>query len=354
MTALFLKILFLVEEPLASRHDFWKGRRVFVTGCTGILGSWLTLALVDAGAEVVGLVRDRVPQSNLYLSGTYRRIVQVDGRLTDFELLARVLQEYEIETVFNLAAQSSVRVANHLPINTLEANVRGTWLLLDACRLTKSVKRIVTASSDKAYGDQDVLPYTEQAPVKGQYPYDVSKSCADLIAQAFAITYEMPIGITRCGNIYGGGDRNWDRIVPGTMRSVLRGEAPLIRSDGTPLRDYLYVDDIVEGYLRLAEHLDDRSLYGQAFNFGMDDPKSAREMVETIIALSNHTHLRPIILNQASHEIQNQYLSSEKARRVLGWEPRFSLQEGLRRTLAWYRLFLAEYEDKVEPGPRVD
>lgn len=339
---------------MTSRRDFWKGRRVFVTGCTGILGSWLTLALVDTGAEVIGLVRDRVPQSNLYWSGTYKHIVQVDGSITDFELLVRILHEYEIETVINLAAQSSVRVANRLPINTLESNIRGTWLLLEACRLTKSVKRIVTASSDKAYGDQEVLPYTEEAPVKGQYPYDVSKSCADLIARAFSVTYGMPIGITRCGNIYGGGDRNWDRIVPGTIRSVLRGEPPLIRSDGTPLRDYLYVDDIVEGYLRLAEHLDDPSLYGQAFNFGMDDPKSAREMVEAIIAISDYPDLKPVILNQASHEIQNQYLSSEKARRVLGWEPHYSLHEGLRRTLAWYRLFLAEFEDKVEPAPQVD
>lgn len=334
-----------VEAPLTSRNEFWKGRRVFVTGCTGILGSWLTLALVDAGAEVVGLVRDSVPQSNLYWSGTYKRIVQVHGHITDFDLLLRILHEYEIETVFNLAAQSSVRVANRLPINTLESNIRGTWLLLEACRLTKTVKRVVTASSDKAYGDQEILPYSEEAPVQGRYPYDVSKSCADLIARAFASTYDLPVGITRCGNIYGGGDRNWDRIVPGTIRSVLRGEAPLIRSDGTPLRDYLYVDDIVEGYLRLAEHLDDPSLYGQAFNFGMDDPKSVREMIESIIAISDCPDLKPIILNEAHHEIQKQYLSSEKARRVLGWQPRYTLEEGLRLTLAWYAKYLPEIEN---------
>jgi len=337
---------------LTSRQEFWKGRRVLVTGCTGLLGSWLTLALVDAGADVIGLVRDSVPHSNLYWSGTYKRIVQVYGRITDYDLLLRTLHEYEIETVFHLAAQSAVRVANRLPINTLESNVRGTWLLLEACRMTPSVKRIVTASSDKAYGDQDVLPYTESAPVQGRYPYDVSKSCADLIAQAFACTYEMPVGVTRCGNIYGGGDRSWDRIVPGTIRSVLRGEPPLIRSDGTLLRDYLYIDDIIEGYLRLAEHLDDPALHGQAFNFGMDDPKSALEMVETIIALSDHPHLKPIILNQAPHEIQKQYLSSEKGRRLLGWQPRFTLEEGLRRTIAWYREYLAEVEG-VNPASEV-
>ena len=326
------------------RDEFWKGRRVFVTGCTGILGSWLTLALVEAGAEVTGLVRDRVPHSHLFRSGTHRRITQVDGDITDDYLLERTLNEYEIDTVFHLAAQPLVRVANRMPVGTLETNVRGTWRLLEACRLSKTVARIVVASSDKAYGDQDTLPYTEDTPLQGRHPYDVSKSCADLIAQAFAHTYQMPISITRCGNIYGGGDLNWDRIVPGTLRSVLRGEPPVIRSDGTPLRDYLYVDDIVEGYMRLAERLDDRSLHGQAFNFGMDDPRSAHEIVEAIIALSDYPDLRPIVLNHASHEIYKQYLSSEKARHILGWTPQYSLEEGLRRTLAWYRAYLAEVD----------
>jgi len=215
---------------------------------------------------------------------------------------------------------------------------------LEACRHAKSVTRIVVASSDKAYGDQDVLPYTEDAPLQGQHPYDVSKSCADLIARAFACTYDLPIAVTRCGNIYGGGDLNWDRIVPGTMRSVLRGEPPVIRSDGSPLRDYLYVDDIVDGYLRLAERLDDRSMHGQAFNFGMDDPKSALAIVEAIIAISEYPGLKPLILNLASHEIRNQYLSSEKARRLLGWQPRYTLAEGLRSTLGWYRTYLSETE----------
>ena len=334
-----------------SSNGFWTDRRVFVTGCTGIVGSWLTLALLTRGADVVGLIRDRVPNSGLFRSGAAARITHVDGDIVDFPLLERTLNEYEIDTAFHLAAQPLVRVANRMPVGTFETNVRGTWLLLEACRHVKTITRVVVASSDKAYGDQDVLPYSEDAPLQGRHPYDVSKACADLIARAYAYTYEMPIAVTRCGNIYGGGDLNWDRIVPGTMRSVLGGEPPIIRSDGSPLRDYLYVDDIVDGYLRLAEGLDDRSLHGQAFNFGMDDPKSALEIVESIIAISGYPGLKPLILNHASHEIQNQYLSSEKARRLLGWQPRYTLVQGLRSTLEWYRAYLSETEGSSKmPG----
>ncbi len=332
-----------MEGNMVSRSEFWKQRRVFVTGCTGILGSWLTLALLDAGAEVVGLIRDRVPLSNLNLTGADKRIIAVDGDIVDGALIERVLNEYEIEVVFHLAAQPLVRLANRAPVGTFETNVRGTWLLLDACRVSPTVKRIVVASSDKAYGDQDVLPYTEDAPLQGRHPYDVSKSCADLITQAYARTYHLPVAITRCGNIYGGGDLNWDRIVPGTIRSVLRGESPVIRSDGSPLRDYLFVDDIVDGYLRLAERLADTSLYGQGFNFGMDDPRSALDMARSIIAISDHPELQPTVLNQASNEIGKQYLSSAKAHRVLGWSAQHSLEAGLRRTLDWYRDFLTSH-----------
>ncbi len=326
-----------------SRSPFWKERRVFVTGCTGILGSWLTLALLDAGAEVVGLIRDRVPLSNLRLSGAEPRIAAVDGDIANGDLLERVLNEYEIEVVFHLAAQPLVRLANRAPLGTFDTNIRGTWLLLEACRRSPTVKRIVIASSDKAYGDQDTLPYSEEAPLQGRHPYDVSKSCADLIAQAYYATYRLPVAITRCGNIYGGGDLNWDRIVPGTMRSVLRGEAPVIRSDGTLLRDYLYVLDIVEGYLRLAECLEDSALHGQAFNFGMDAPKTVLEITQAIIAISDYPGIKPVVLNQASHEIARQYLASEKAHRLLGWRAQYSLEDGLRQTLAWYREFFQKY-----------
>ena len=326
-----------------SRSPFWRERRVFVTGCTGILGSWLTLALLEAGANIVGLIRDRVPLSNLRLSGAEQRIIAVDGDIANGELLERVLNEYEIEVVFHLAAQPLVRLANRSPLGTFDTNIRGTWLLLEACRRSPTVKRIVVASSDKAYGDQDTLPYSEDAPLQGRHPYDVSKSCADLIAQAYHTTYQLPVAITRCGNIYGGGDLNWDRIVPGTMRSVLRGEAPVIRSDGTLLRDYLYVADIVEGYLRLAERLEDPALYGEAFNFGMDDPKTVLEIAQAIIMISDCRDLKPIVLNQASHEIGKQYLASEKAHHLLDWRAQYSLEEGLRKTLDWYREFFQKY-----------
>ncbi len=326
-----------------SRSPFWKERRVFVTGCTGIVGSWLTLALLEAGADVVGLIRDRVPLSNLRLSGADQRIIAVDGDIANGDLLERVLNEYEIEVVFHLAAQPLVRLANRAPLGTFETNIRGTWLLLEACRRSHTVKRIVVASSDKAYGDQEILPYSEEAPLQGRHPYDVSKSCADLIAQAYYATYKLPVGITRCGNIYGGGDLNWDRIVPGTMRSVLRGEPPVIRSDGTLQRDYLYVADIVEGYLRLAECLEDPALHGQAFNFGMDNPQTVLAITQAIIAISDRPDLQPVILNQASHEIVKQYLASDKAQRLLGWRAQHSLEAGLRKTLAWYREFFQKH-----------
>ncbi len=333
----------MLKRLSVSYNSFWKERRVFVTGCTGILGSWLTLALLEAGADVVGLIRDRVPLSHLRLSGAEQRIVAVDGDIADGELLQRALNEYEIEVVFHLAAQPLVRLANRAPLGTFETNIRGTWLLLEACRRTPTVKRIVVASSDKAYGDQDVLPYSEETPLQGRHPYDVSKSCADLITQAYFTTYRLPVAITRCGNIYGGGDLNWDRIVPGTVRSVLRGEAPIIRSDGTLLRDYLYVADIVAGYLRLAECLEDPALHGQAFNFGMDHPQTVLAMTQAIIAISDHPDLQPVILNQASHEIVKQYLASDKAQRLLGWRAQYSLEEGLRQTLTWYREFFQKY-----------
>jgi CDP-glucose 4,6-dehydratase len=320
-------------------QSFWLDRPVFVTGCAGLLGSWLTIALVEAGANVVGLIRDEVPFSYLRRSGYQDRIVVVHGDVTDYVAMERVLAEHEIDSIFHLAAQTIVPIANRSPLSTFESNIRGTWTLLEAARRAPKVTRIVVASSDKAYGVHTELPYTEDAPLLGCYPYDASKACTEFIARTYVATYNQPIAITRCANLYGGGDLNWSRVFPGTIRSVIRGERPIVRSDGTMLRDYLYVRDAVNAYLMLVEKLDE-PVMAAAFNFGMDNPKTVLEIVRTIIAVSDHSELEPVVLNEAPNEIQAQYLDSSKARRVLGWSPRYSLEEGLRETLAWYREFL--------------
>lgn len=322
--------------------NFWQDKRVFVTGCNGLLGSWLTDALVTKSTNVVGLIRDRVSQSELVRSGTINHITVVHGDVRDYALMERALAEYEIDTVFHLAAQTIVPIANRVPLSTFETNIKGTWVVLEAARRNPTVKRIVVASSDKAYGAQAELPYREDAPLQGQHPYDVSKSCADLISRAYGHTYDLPVAVTRCANLYGGGDLNWNRIVPGTIRSVLRGERPIVRSDGTLKRDYIFIKDVVRGYLMVAQNLSRPDVRGEAFNFGVDNPTTALEMVNTIIQLSDHPHLEAVILNEAENEIQEQYLSSEKSGRVLGWEPQHTLKSGLRETMAWYRDFLEE------------
>ncbi len=319
---------------------FWRERPVLVTGCTGLLGSWLTQALVESGADVVGLIRDDVPQSQLVRSGTIERIRVARGDVTDYLTLERVLNEYEIESVFHLAAQTIVGIANRAPLSTFETNIRGTWTMLEAVRRTPTVKRVLVASSDKAYGTQAVLPYVETMPLHSEHPYDVSKSAADLIAQTYARTYGLPIAITRCANLYGGGDLNWNRLIPGTIRSVLQGQAPLIRSDGTFVRDYLYIRDAVNAYLRLAEALERPDIQGQAYNCGTDAPMSVLEMTRLIIALSPYPHLQPIVLDEVKHEIKDQYLSSAKIKAAIGWQPAWSREDALIETMAWYARYL--------------
>ncbi len=293
--------------------------------------------LLAAGAEVICLVRDWVPQSELVRDGQIDRVRIVRGDVCDQALLERVLGEYEITTVMHLAAQTIVGVANNNPVSTFESNIRGTWSLLEACRRSPRVKHIVVASSDKAYGDQEVLPYDETTPLQGRHPYDVSKSCADLIAQSYAVTYRLPVIVTRCGNFYGGGDLNWNRIVPGTIRSILRGQPPVIRSDGRFVRDYFYVEDGSAAYMLLAEQLDALpELRGEAFNFSNELQVTVLELVERLLALM-HSNLRPEIRNEASNEIRHQYLTAEKARKMLNWSPLFSLDTGLERTIEWYK-----------------
>ncbi len=325
-------------------NQFWKDRRVFITGCTGLLGSWLTKSVVEKGAEVTGLIRDLVPKSNLNWSGFHEQINVVRGELEDYFKLARTLNEYEIDTVFHLGAQTIVGIANRSPLSTFESNIRGTWNVLEACRQVNTVSRVIVASSDKAYGDQEELPYIEPFPLKGCHPYDVSKSCADLISIAYYETYNLPVCVTRCGNFYGGGDLNFNRIVPGTIRDVIRNKRPIIRSDGASIRDYIYILDAVEAYLLLAEKMDDKKIHGEAFNFSNEIQKTTLEITQEILRLMNREDLPPKILNIAKGEIKHQYLSAQKARTILGWKPKYTLEEGLKETIKWYQKFFEENE----------
>lgn len=332
--------------------NFWKNHNVFVTGATGLLGSWMVEELLDQGANITCLIRDWVPGSKLIDSGLLGRTNIVHGELEDYTRLLRTLNEYEIDTVFHLGAQTIVGTAARSALSTFESNIRGTWNLMEACRnCSRLVQRVIAASSDKAYGSHDQLPYTEDTPLQGRFPYDVSKSCADLIALSYFHTYETPVAVTRCGNLFGGGDLNFNRLVPGTIRSALQNEAPIIRSDGTYIRDYFYVRDAVAAYLQLAEKLPDPAFTGQAFNFGTETPVSVLELVDRILKLMGRETLVPRVLNEASHEIPSQYLDCSKARRMMGWEPKYTLEDGLLETIGWYTEYLggANSVNRVDP-----
>ena len=333
----------LDAAPAASRHAArgeWRGRRAFVTGATGMIGSWLVRTLLDAGAEVVVLVRDADPQSELFRSGDVGRTTVVNGALEDYAAVERAINVHEVDTVFHLGAQTLVGPAHRAPLATFEANIRGTYNLLEACRVHAGVVgRVVVASSDKAYGETDALPYVEELPLDGRHPYEVSKSCTDLLARSYHHTYGLPVTVARCGNVYGGGDLNWSRIVPGTIRAFLRGERPIIRSDGTFLRDYIYVRDVAEAYMTLATRTTDASVIGQAFNFSDEAPLSVLDLVGHIGRLMD-VDLEPDVRNNARGEIRHQYLSAARARNLLGWRPTHALDAGLRETIEWYRDFL--------------
>jgi len=328
-------------DSMISMDGFWRDRRVFVTGCTGLVGAWTVRALRERGAHVVGLIRDHVPGSELVRGGLYQEIDVVRGCVEDQPLLERALAEYEIQTVFHLAAQTIVGIANRSPLSTFETNIKGTWCLLEAARRCGTNPHVVVASSDKAYGDQDNLPYTEDAPLQGRHPYDASKSCTDILALTYHNTYRLPVCVTRCGNFYGGGDLNWNRIVPGTIRSVLRNEAPVIRSDGSYIRDYFYVKDGAAAYLHLAECMARQpEVAGQAFNFSNEIQVSVLNLVARILRLM-HSRLTPEVRGEALQEIKHQYLSAAKARQMLNWRPRYELDEALSETIAWYRAYFA-------------
>jgi CDP-glucose 4,6-dehydratase len=320
-----------------------------VTGATGLVGSWLIKDLLARSAHVVGFVRDLDPQSELLRSGDWHRTTIVQGQLEDFRAVERAINEHAVDTVFHLGAQPIVSVAQRSPWQTFEANIRGTYNVLEACRLHQQtlVRRVVVASSDKAYGAHATLPYTENAPLAGRHPYEVSKSCADLIAASYHHTYDLPVAVARCGNIFGGGDLNWSRIVPDTIRACLHGQRPVIRSDGTFVRDYIYVKDVSHAYLRLAEGIDEAGAAGEAFNFSPERPVTVLELVSSIQRLLGCEDLAPDIQNTAQGEIHSQYLDASKAGRVLGWAPRFGLDDGLAETIDWYRAYFAVQRDRA-------
>jgi CDP-glucose 4,6-dehydratase len=324
-----------------SAAGAWTQRRILVTGATGLVGSWLCRRLVEEGATLVALVRDWDPQSELIRSGTVHHCAVVSGRLETYADCERAICEHEVDTVFHLGAQTLVGTALRAPMATFEANIRGTYHLLEACRQHADlVKRVVVASSDKAYGEVATLPYTEEMPVNGRHPYDVSKSCADLLSMTYAETYGLGVAVARCGNIYGGGDLNWSRIVPGTLRAALAGQAPVLRSDGTHTRDYLYVADVVEAYLALAQAAAREGVRGEAFNFSTESRLSVLEITRATMEAAGRADLEPLIVDQARAEIHDQYLDSSKAHRVLGWKPVWGLKEGLAATVAWYQTYL--------------
>lgn len=325
----------------------WRDTPVLVTGAQGFIGSWLVSRLLDDGARVVALRRDVPAESRFGIEGLEQRCDVVLGDLGDYDALVRALNEYEVRAVFHLGAQTIVGTANRSPLSTYETNIRGTYLLLEACRAVGvvggGIERVVVASSDKAYGDHETLPYDETFSLQPRYPYDVSKAATDMIARSYAITYGLPTAVTRLANVYGGGDFNFSRIVPDTARALVRGDRPVIRSDGTPERDYIYAEDAVDAYLAIAASLDDEAMRGRAWNAGAGKPYSVSEIVGRLIAVSGRD-VEPDVQGEGTPrgEIDRQFLDSSRIRDELGWEPRWSLDDGLRETWAWYERHLGQ------------
>lgn len=328
--------------------SFWNERKVLVTGGTGLVGGWLIKELISEGAEVVALVRDHCPRSMVWRENLLERCVVVKGSLTDAPLLRRLLAEYAPQTVFHLAAQTQVGIAKTDPVGTLEANVQGGWTLLEACRVC-GVPQVILSSSDKAYGSSADLPYRETHPLQGRFPYEVSKSCIDLIAQMYALTFGLPVCILRSANVFGGGDLNFGRTVPGVIRETIHNRRFVIRSDGKCVRDFLYVEDAVRAYMRLAECLDaDPSIAGEAFNVSLEVRLSTLDVVDSVLRVMKRQDLSPLVHNEVTKEIREQYMLSSKARERLDWSPMYGMEEGLVRTVAWYRRYFQSLEPSTQ------
>jgi CDP-glucose 4,6-dehydratase len=322
----------------------WKGSNVLITGATGFVGTWLAKALIERGANVIAFVRDEIPNAPIRTMEIFGKLgAVVPGDITDYASVKRVFAEYDIDTVFHLAAQTLVGVAKESPTTTFDVNIRGTWNVLEAARTSGKIKRMVVASTDKVYGEPIKLPITEDHPLLAAYPYDASKVAVEALTRTYSVTYGLPIAITRCCNIYGGGDMNFSRIIPGAIKSVLEGTNPVIRSDGTPVRDFIHVDDAVAAYITLAEHIGEASVNGQAFNFGSNAPINMLDLTKKIIEASGKP-LKPDVqgVRKPDAEIDRQYLSAEKAARVLGWKPKVGLEVGLKNTIAWYEDYFSK------------
>ena len=326
-----------MENLVKAQEKGWRDKTVLVTGVTGFVGSSLGVRLIKLGAKVIGLVPDQAAESNFNRLKLDQAITVVNGDLEDFHLLKRVIQEYRIQVIYHLGAQALVGIAHQSPLSTFKTNIEGTWNLLEACREKKAIEAVIVASSDKAYGTHRKLPYREDFPLQPEYPYDVSKACADLIARSYYKTYGLPVVVTRFANIYGPGDFNFSRIIPNAMRSVLQGKNPTLRSDGTPERDYLYIGDAIDLYLLLAERIEETK--GHVFNAGHNKPVSVLSLVQMILRLAGRTDLKPEMRDKGNPkgEINRQYLDGRKVRRMLGWRPKVTLEDGLRMALEWYR-----------------
>ncbi|MFH1772664.1 MAG: GDP-mannose 4,6-dehydratase [Candidatus Omnitrophota bacterium] len=322
-------------KPEHRKSRFWNHKRILITGHEGFLGSWLAKALVEKGAKVVGVDKVKGRKDSI-LGGVRSSITGIKGDICDLSLIKRVFAKYKPQVVFHLAAEAIVGNANRSPLLAFESNIKGTWNVLEAARKSKFIESVIIASSDKAYGPHKKLPYTEEAPLKGNHPYDVSKSCTDLLAFTYYNTYQLPVCVTRCGNIYGGGDLNFSRLIPDAVVSILKKKRFTIRSDGKFIRDYVYVEDIVNGYLLIAEKAKKLNLFGEAFNLSDEKPYTVLGFFNKIVRVSGNKVPKPLILNKANHEIKKQYLCSKKARSVLGWKPQHSLEEGVRKTFQWY------------------
>jgi CDP-glucose 4,6-dehydratase len=322
----------------------WEGKNVLVTGATGFVGSWLTKSLVEKKANVIALIRDHIPDSPLIYMGIYPKLkAVVEGDIIDYATVNRVFNEYDINTCIHLAAQTIVGAANRSPIPTFETNIKGTWNILEVALKSETLERIVIASTDKVYGEPIKLPITEEHPLAATYPYDASKACVEILTRAYFETYDLPVCLTRCCNIYGGGDLNFSRIVPDTIRSIILNKNPIIRSDGTPVRDFIYIDDVVNAYITLAENVDSKNVKGEAFNFGSNSPIKILDLVNKMIKISGK-NLKPLIKGKGKikGEISEQYLSSKKAKEILNWKPEVPLEDGLKKTIKWYEDFFTK------------